>query len=47
MAQVWYVGPIAKKFGPYGGDVGIYMSAAITLLVFPTLRWYERKKFGR
>jgi NCS1 nucleoside transporter family len=22
MAQVWYVGPIAAKFGPYGGDVG-------------------------
>ena len=47
MAQVWYIGPIAEKFGPYGGDVGIYMSAAITLLVYPPLRWFERKKFGR
>ena len=33
MAQVWYVGPIAKMFGPYEGDVGIYMSFAITILV--------------
>ncbi|KAJ9609784.1 hypothetical protein H2200_006112 [Cladophialophora chaetospira] len=47
MAQVWYVGPIAKKFGPYGGDVGIYMSGAITLLCYFPLRYYERKKTGR
>lgn len=47
MAQVWYVGPIAKKFGPYGGDVGIFMSGAITLLVYPPARWLERKRFGR
>jgi purine-cytosine permease-like protein len=47
MAQVWYIGPIAKKFGPYGGDVGIYLSGAITLLVYPILRTLERKKFGR
>jgi purine-cytosine permease-like protein len=47
MAQVWYVGPIAKNFGPYGGDVGIYLSGAITLIVYPPARWLERKKFGR
>ncbi|KAH9214872.1 purine-cytosine permease-like protein [Leptodontidium sp. 2 PMI_412] len=43
MAQNWYVGPIALKFGTYGGDVGIYLSGAITLLVYPPARWYERK----
>ncbi|KAK0100160.1 hypothetical protein ONS95_008499 [Cadophora gregata] len=43
MSQTWYVGPVALKFGTYGGDVGIYMSGAITLLVYPPARWYERK----
>jgi len=47
MAQVWYVGPIAAKFGPYGGDVGIYLSGAITLLCYPPLRYLEKKKTGR
>ena len=40
MAQVWYVGPIALKFGPYGGDCGVLMSGAITLVsTFPTNPW--------
>ncbi|RMD41677.1 hypothetical protein DV735_g3450, partial [Chaetothyriales sp. CBS 134920] len=47
MAQVWYVGPIARKFGPYGGDVGVYMSGAITIVVYLPLRYLEKKKFGR
>jgi len=47
MAQVWYVGPIALKFGPFGGDVGVFLSGAFTLVVYPPARWYERKKTGR
>ncbi|KAL9619705.1 MAG: hypothetical protein Q9160_005725 [Pyrenula sp. 1 TL-2023] len=47
MAQTWYVGPIAEKFGPHGGDVGIYLSAAITLLVYPIMRTVEKKQTGR
>lgn len=47
MAQVWYVGAIAAKFGPYGGDVGIFMSGAITLVCYPPLRYLERKYTGR
>ncbi|KIW80944.1 hypothetical protein AYO21_10712 [Fonsecaea monophora] len=47
MAQVWYVGPIAAKFGPFGGDVGIYMSGAITVVCYFPLRYLERKKTGR
>jgi purine-cytosine permease-like protein len=47
MAQVWYVGPIALKFGPFGGDVGVFLSAAFTLVVYPPARWYERKVTGR
>ncbi|TVY82928.1 Purine-cytosine permease fcyB, partial [Lachnellula suecica] len=38
MSQTWYVGPIAKKFSDYGGDVGIYLSGAITLVVYPPAR---------
>lgn len=47
MAQTWYIGPIAQKFGPFGGDVGIYLSAAITLLVYPIARTVEKKRTGR
>jgi len=47
MVQTWYIGPIALMFGPYGGDVGVYMSGAITLLVYPIARTIEKKYFGR
>jgi len=47
MSQTWYIGPIAKKFGPAGGDVGIYLSAAFTLVVYPALRTFEKKYTGR
>ncbi|KAL9107208.1 MAG: hypothetical protein Q9227_007832 [Pyrenula ochraceoflavens] len=47
MAQTWYIGPIALKFGPYGGDVGVYMSAAITILVYPIARLIEKKYTGK
>ncbi|MCJ1379129.1 hypothetical protein MMC17_002229 [Xylographa soralifera] len=47
MSQTWYIGPIALLFGPYGGDVGVYMSGAITLLVYPIARTIEKKYFGR
>ena len=47
MSQSWYTGPIAAKFGGDGGDVGVYMSGAITLAVYPVLRAFERSKTGR
>ncbi|KAG0649894.1 Purine-cytosine permease fcyB [Hyphodiscus hymeniophilus] len=47
MSQTWYIGPIAAKFGGFGGDVGIYLSFAFTLFTYPPLRWYERKRTGR
>ncbi|KUJ07599.1 uncharacterized protein LY89DRAFT_359021 [Mollisia scopiformis] len=40
-------GPIAAKFGGFGGDVGIYLSGVFTLIVYPPARWYERKLTGR
>jgi NCS1 nucleoside transporter family len=47
MSQTWYIGPIARYFGAYGGDVGIYLSGVITIIVYTPARWYERKRFGR
>lgn len=47
MAQTWYIGPIAAKFGEYGGDVGVYMSFAITAVVYPPLRLIEKRLTGR
>jgi len=47
MAQVWYMGVVARKFGPYGGDVGIYLTAAVTLVVYPITRYLELKFTGR
>lgn len=47
MAQVWYIGPIAAKFGGEGGDVGIYMAAAISSVTYPVLRFLEKKYTGK
>ena len=47
MAQTWYIGPIAAKFGGYGGDVGVFLSAVLTLVSYPPLRMLERKYTGR
>jgi len=40
-------GPIAAKFGGFGGDVGIYLSGVFTLIVYPIARWLEIKKTGK
>ena len=47
MAQVWYVGPLAGLVGDYGADMGNYVGFCWAALVFPPLRWLEKKKFGR
>ena len=47
MAQVWYVGPIARLVGQYGADMGNYVGFAWAALVFPGLRWLEKRRFGR
>jgi purine-cytosine permease-like protein len=47
MSQTWYVGPIAAKFGGFGGDVGIYMSGAITAVWYSVARTIELKYVGR
>lgn len=47
MAQTWFIGPIALKFGPTGGDVGVYMSFAITIVAYLISRPIERHFTGR
>lgn len=47
MSQVWFTGPVARKFGPYGGDVGFFMTAAIVLVVYPVARHLELRLTGR
>jgi len=47
MAQTWYIGPIAAKFGGFGGDIGIYLSAVFTAIVYPIARAIEKRKSGR
>ncbi|RKF82312.1 Purine-cytosine permease FCY21 [Golovinomyces cichoracearum] len=47
MAQSLYTGPIARKFGGDGGDVGIFLSGVITLIVYPIARYYEFQTFLR
>ncbi|KAF8507739.1 permease for cytosine/purines, uracil, thiamine, allantoin-domain-containing protein [Gautieria morchelliformis] len=47
MAQVWYIGPVAAKLGPFGGDMGFEFAAVFTGVVYPPLRWLEIRKWGR
>lgn len=47
MAQTLYIGPIAAMFGGFGGDVGIYLSAVFTLVVYPPARYLEKRLTGR
>ena len=43
MSQTWYIGPIAAQFGGDGGDVGIFLSAAFTVVWYSVGRTLELK----
>ncbi|ODV62817.1 Tpn1p ASCRUDRAFT_74282 [Ascoidea rubescens DSM 1968] len=47
MAQVYYIGPIAAKFGEYGGDLGMWLAMGFSGVTYPFFRYLELKKFGR
>ncbi|KAL4763950.1 purine-cytosine permease family protein [Aspergillus foveolatus] len=47
MAQVWYIGPLANLVGEYGADMGNYVGFSWAAIVYPPLRYLERKQFGR
>ncbi|KAM3069318.1 Vitamin B6 transporter, variant 2 [Clarireedia jacksonii] len=47
MSQYYFIGPLAKMVGSEGGDMGNYVGFAWAGLVYPPLRWWELKRFGR
>jgi purine-cytosine permease-like protein len=47
MAQVYYVGPLAKTVGDFGADMGNYVGFAWAGLAYLPLRWLELRKFER
>ena len=48
LSQAWYVGPIALKVGrnPYGADLGFELGFVTTAILYPPLRYVEKKHFG-
>ena len=47
MSQVWFVGPLSKHFGPYGGDLGTILTSVFVAVTYPGLRLLERNYFKR
>lgn len=47
MNQVYWQGPIAKKIGDYGGDIGFWLCMAFSGVSYPVLRYFELKRFGK
>jgi NCS1 nucleoside transporter family len=47
MKQAWYTGPLARLVGQDGCDLGLWVGGAVTLVVFPVLRYVEVKATKR
>jgi len=47
MAQLYFIGPLAKLVGEDGGDMGNYVGFAFAALLYPPLRYWELRRFGR
>ncbi|CCE64248.1 hypothetical protein TPHA_0H00380 [Tetrapisispora phaffii CBS 4417] len=47
MAQTYWVGPVAKHFGAYGGDLAMWLCMGFSGIAFPLLRYWELKRYGR
>lgn len=47
MNQVYWQGPIARKIGNYGGDIGFFLCIAFTCVSYPGLRYVELKLCGK
>ncbi|XBW36456.1 hypothetical protein QEN19_002034 [Hanseniaspora menglaensis] len=45
MSQTYWVGPIAEKFD--GGDTAMWFAMAVSLVVYPPIRFWELKRYGR
>ncbi|EGW32395.1 uncharacterized protein SPAPADRAFT_139244 [Spathaspora passalidarum NRRL Y-27907] len=48
MSQTYWIGPIATRIGgEYGGDIAMWLCMGFSGIVYPGLRYWELKKFGR
>jgi NCS1 nucleoside transporter family len=47
MVETWYVGPLGKLIGDYGGDVANEFAFVVTTVVYLPARYMELKVFGR
>ncbi|KAL4399739.1 transmembrane transporter [Malassezia pachydermatis] len=47
MAETWYIGPLARLFGPHGGDVANEFTLVFTVVTYIPLRYLERRVFGK
>lgn len=47
MNQTWFVGPLAKLIGDYGGDLGFELSIVLSIVTYLVLRYFELQYFGR
>ncbi|KAE8441325.1 hypothetical protein EG329_005520 [Mollisiaceae sp. DMI_Dod_QoI] len=47
MDETWWIGPIARKIGDYGGDVGNELALVFTLVTYLPVRYLELHLIGR
>lgn len=48
MSQTYWVGPVARRIGGlYGGDIAMWLCMGFSGLVYPGLRYWELRMYGR
>lgn len=47
MNQVYFIGPVLKKIGADGGDIGMWLAMGFCGVTYPIFRMLELRKFGR
>jgi purine-cytosine permease-like protein len=47
MSETWYIGPLAKLIGDFGGDVANEFTFVVTAVAYVPARYLELKHFGR
>ena len=47
MAQAYWIGPLARNFGEFGGDLAMWLSMGFAGVVYPPLRFWELRRYGR
>ncbi|KAH9831049.1 purine-cytosine permease [Teratosphaeria destructans] len=47
MVETWYVGPVGKMIGEYGGDVANELAFVVSSVSYVPVRWWELRHLGR